>query len=95
MVTKGAWGGGIELVAFSHSRRVNLHVYRVILSSLSCYGASSDSYCSYTQVCPNGNGFQLIRSFNQEGCERTINLVSWLIGSHYDFLLLRPGNTEI
>jgi len=29
MLSDRAWGGGIELFAFSHSRRVNLHVYRV------------------------------------------------------------------
>jgi hypothetical protein len=35
MLTEGAWGGGIELFCFSHSRRMNVHVYRVITRALS------------------------------------------------------------
>lgn len=30
MLAEGAWGGGIELICFSQTRRVNVHVYRVI-----------------------------------------------------------------
>jgi hypothetical protein len=43
MLTEGAWGGGIELICFSRCRRINVHVYRVILrirrtvSPLHCY----------------------------------------------------------
>ena len=29
MLQESAWGGGIELVCFSRSRRMNVHVYRV------------------------------------------------------------------
>lgn len=35
MLTEGAWGGGIELFCFSHSRQMNVHVYRVIARALS------------------------------------------------------------
>jgi len=30
-----AWGGCIELLCFSHCRRMNVHVYRVIIRALS------------------------------------------------------------
>ena len=29
MASGGVWGGGIEMAALSHSRRVNVHVYQV------------------------------------------------------------------
>jgi hypothetical protein len=32
MAGGGVWGGGIEMAALSHSRRVNVHVYQVIVS---------------------------------------------------------------
>jgi hypothetical protein len=30
MASGGVWGGGIEMAALSHARRVNVHVYQVI-----------------------------------------------------------------
>ena len=36
MLNEGlAWGGCIELLCFSHCRRMNVHVYRVIIRALS------------------------------------------------------------
>ncbi len=35
MAGGGVWGGGIEMAALSHSRRVNVHVYQVIHLSAS------------------------------------------------------------
>jgi hypothetical protein len=36
MLSEGlAWGGCIELLCFSHCRRMNVHVYRVIIRALS------------------------------------------------------------
>ena len=30
MASGGVWGGGIEMAALSHARRVNVHVYQVM-----------------------------------------------------------------
>jgi hypothetical protein len=56
MLTEGAWGGGIELFCFSHSRQMNVRVYRVITHALSVIRLSCRtdhlSPLLTVQVCP-------------------------------------------
>jgi hypothetical protein len=47
MAGGGVWGGGIEMAALSHSRRVNVHVYQV--SSVKRMLPFIDCVAPYTQ----------------------------------------------
>jgi hypothetical protein len=50
MLSDRAWGGGLELVAFSHSRRVNVHVYRVIVTSICIFSSLLSLFDSFVPI---------------------------------------------